>query len=559
MEVTWKAGDVTEISPEIGRAIAESNSIRVTAVVEARESRAEAMQCLVSQWSPAGEWGAFDAFDASAIDGLQSIGYFGAVFDGRYVYFSPEQKNRSQTHGVVLRYDTHADFKDRKSYAAYDASLTSGIPTRGYYGAAFDGRYVYFVPRQLDMREYHTHVLRYDTHRDFKDPAAWQARDAGEKHSSQGSAFDGRFLYFCPGFSGDPKTESVRSGQVLRLDTQGAFNDPGSYKSFGLSRFLGEKATCFDGGAFDGRYIYFVPIETNTVVRFDTHANFESPAAWQSFDGKQVGVGINVGLVFDGRYMYCCAYAHGTIVRFDTTMEFVDPASWNAYRADSTSGLATIGFDGGFFDGRFVHFVPFVRPGSGQKYIFHTNFLRYDTAGDFNDPASWDARDSSQTDGLRTIGYNAGAFDGRYFYAAPWQQGPNPDGSGPMIHGNVLRYDTLGDNGTFSLRYCDYGHNGGLCAAVPGPSFLVNTYRGCVSVAGHKALSPGRHELEGIYDGRAISLHIDGRLIARRDRVARIQPSAVPITIGSLSKGLGRFAGHIQQVVISSETVPSRR
>ena len=52
---------------------------------------------------------------------------------------------------------------------------------------------------------------------------------------------------------------------------------------------------------------------------------------------------------------------------------------------------------------------------------------------------------------------------------------PLYDGDGDQFHGKILRYDTLGTNGAFSLRYCDYGHNGGLCAAVPGPSFLVNT------------------------------------------------------------------------------------
>lgn len=552
MEVTWKPGDAMELSPEIGRAISASNSIRVTAVVETAESRAETLQCLVSQWSPSNDWGAFDAFDAAGTDGLNSIGYFGAVFDGRYVYFSPEQKNRDETHGVVLRYDTHGDFKSRSSYAAYDASQTSGMPTRGYYGAAFDGRYVYFVPRQLDMREYHTHVLRYDTRLDFKDPAAWQAHDAGSRHSSQGCAFDGRFLYFCPGFSGDPDTEATRSGQVLRLDTRGDFQSSDSYRSVDISRFLGEEAKCFDGGAFDGRYIYFVPIETNTVVRYDTRAPFESPQAWQAFDGKGVGVGVNVGLVFDGRYMYCCAYAHGVIVRYDTTRDFADPKSWGSYRADSTNGLATIGFDGGFFDGRFVHFVPFVRPAENQRYVFHSNFLRYDTTGDFNDPASWDARDASMTDGLRSVGYNAGAFDGRYFYAAPWQQGPNPDGSGPMIHGKVLRYDTLGGNGSFSLRFSDYGHNGGLCAGVLGPRFLVNTNRGCINAAANEILPPGRHEIVGSYDGRSISLLINGRLVARRDMAARIVPCSMPITVGSLEKGLAPFQGRIHHITIAT-------
>ncbi len=78
----------------------------------------------------------------------------------------------------------------------------------------------------------------------------------------------------------------------------------------------------------------------------------------------------------------------------------------------------------------------------------------------FDDPASWQAFDASQTDGLHSVGYNGGAFDGRFFYAAPWQQGRKPDHPEEFItHGTVLRCDTLGDGGAFSLRSCDCGHN----------------------------------------------------------------------------------------------------
>ncbi|MEC7842751.1 MAG: LamG-like jellyroll fold domain-containing protein [Candidatus Latescibacterota bacterium] len=530
------------------------DKLTVEALVDCRRDGAEALQVLVSKWRPPDSFDRFAAHDAGGTDGLDSTGYFGAVFDGRYVYFSPEMHGDSSTHGVVLRYDTLADFGDVASYAAHDASETDGLDTRGFYGAVFDGRYVYFVPRQIDLVAYHSRVLRLDTSTNFRDESSWSAFDVGEQHSQQSAAFDGRYIYFCPGFDGDPATEGSCSGRVIRFDTTADFKSRSSYTSIDIRQWLGAAASCFDGAAFDGRYIYFVPLSSGRVVRYDTRREFDLQSSWQSFDARAVGMGMNVGAVFDGRHLYFCAYGHARIVRFDTSGEFTDPKCWESHEAGETGGLATTGFDGGFFDGRFVYFQPFfLRDGvtSGRGPTFHSHYLRYDPARAFDDPSSWQAWDASATDGLHSVGYNGGAFDGRYFYAAPWQQGPRPDASGQFItHGIVLRCDTLGDCGSFSLRYCDYGHNGGLNAAVPGPSFVVNTVNGALSVASHRTLSAGRHHLAGTYDGAVIELFIDGELRARRQGHGRIVSCDEAVVLGGIRDGLGRFHGDILEAVV---------
>ena len=66
-----------------------------------------------------------------------------------------------------------------------------------------------------------------------------------------------------------PLTESKLSGKVLRMDTQADFKDPATYRVFD-TKGLSEGAVCFDGGAFDGRYIYFVPLTNGVVVQCDT-------------------------------------------------------------------------------------------------------------------------------------------------------------------------------------------------------------------------------------------------------------------------------------------------
>ena len=235
------------------------------------------------------------------------------------------------------------------------------------------------------------------------------------------------------------------------------------------------------------------------------------------------------------------------VIRYDTQAPFTDGDSWQPYDAANTSGLDTGGFDGGIFDGRYIYFAPFTRRvKSGEKASsFHTNCLRYDTAGQFDDPKSWQGYDASRTDNLDAVGYNGGAFDGRYWYLAPWQTDRG-------VHARVLRYDTIGENGSFSLRYCDYGHNGGLCGAVPGPSFIVNTQKGPLSVSAHQVLSPGWHHISGVYNGRAMKLFIDGVLVAERSGAGSIQENEVQVEIGRIQEGAARFQGVMEEARISN-------
>jgi len=290
------------------------------------------------------------------------------------------------------------------------------------------------------------------------------------------------------------------------------------------------------------------------VVRYDTRGAFDDVKSWEKYDAKPHGYELSVGAVFDGTYLYFCAYGYAKIIRFDTRRGFTDSASWQTYDADHTDGLRTTGFDGGFFDGRFVYFQPFyVNVGPGKRdNKFHSHYLRYDPCKAFDDPKAWQGIDASKTEGLHSVGYNAGAFDGRYFYAAPWQQGPKPDGSGEIItHSIVLRTDTVGEHGTFSLRWCDYGHNGGLNAAMCGPSFVVNTDKGCMFVAANRKFGVGKHHMAGVYDGETIKLYVDGKIVAQRDCPGgKIINSDAPIELGRITDGQGAFRGEVIEAVV---------
>ena len=555
-------------NPSPGTILPDSNQLdfsaglTVEAWVDMRESRAEAWQEIVGQWQPLETWGEFEAYDAGFTSGLETIGFFGAVFDGRYVYFVP-QHDRTTRHGRVLRYDTHAGFKDPDAWQGYDAGQTDGLETKGYYGAVFDGRFVYFVPRRT-AETFHSRVLRLDTRGGFQDKASWAAYDAGLDRSYQSAAFDGRYIYFTPGHRAvhksevddpeacasppvtgmDPDYVLLGNSLVLRHDTRGEFKDPANWTTHDAAGTDGLNTCDYDGAVFDGRFVYFMPLSTGVVLRYDCHAPFDSPGGWSAFDANPLGLKLAVGGVFDGRYIYIAPYGEtDAAVRYDTRGDFTDPARWQSYATLRTAGLETTGFDGAVFDGRFVYYIPYYDGGT----FFHGITLRHDTRGDFDDPASWSCRDAGQTDGLTTVGFNGGAFDGRFIYYAAWIDGECEPGKTLVGNGRIPRYDTLGDQGSFSLRYADCGHNGGLNASAPGPRFIVNTAEGARSAAAHQMPEAGRHHLVGTYDGRELCLYLDGECVARQAGGGSVTVSRAPLRAGGET-----LPGTIEHIAIAT-------
>ncbi|MFA6716174.1 MAG: LamG domain-containing protein [Victivallaceae bacterium] len=541
--ICWRQNDKPEISAE---SFSPGEQLTVIAWLESQGNCAEKMQAAVSKWKVNEAMEAFDAYDAGNTDGLDVGGFLGAVFDGRYVYFSPQHNTKGRC-GNVLRYDTHSGFHDPAGWQAYDADGTDGLSTKGFYGGVFDGRYVYFTPRN-DGKEYHTRVLRYDTQGDFKSCGSWQAYATGLGTTYQGAGFDGRYVYFAPGTA----NKTGQSGTMLRYDTKAAFKDIKSYETCDIKKFFpGKTVKDFDGVAFAGKYVYFVPLKFNTVVRYNTEENFNDADAWQAFDAAGLGMKYCVGSTFDGQYLYFVPYDNNAVVRYDINRDFENAASWESFDVGKISDNKAFGYDGAFFDGKFIYFIPFFYTDKNKKMNFHGQIIRCDTTKPFGAASSWETKDISNVAGLKTVGYNAGIFDGRYFYCAPWHDGEAYHSAGKIVgHGRVLRYDSTGNNSSFVLKYSDYGHNGGLSGALPGPSFIINTDKGSYSVSANQALPAGKHQLTGVYDGKSIRLYIDGKLINEAPARGKICENAAPVVVGNISGGNTAFEGIIEKVEI---------
>ena len=117
-----------------------------------------------------GDTSQWDWFDMHVLAGGASS-FTGGTFDGTYVYFAG--------HGNYLaRYNTlDGGFSEPSSWRTF--KLTNVLPSVlvGFAGAVFDGRFVYFIPSQYGSTNVST-VARFDTATDaFTDPNSWQLFD----------------------------------------------------------------------------------------------------------------------------------------------------------------------------------------------------------------------------------------------------------------------------------------------------------------------------------------------------------------------------------------------
>ncbi|MBS0625615.1 MAG: hypothetical protein JSS32_06160 [Verrucomicrobia bacterium] len=336
----------------------------------------------ITRFDTTGTFGAsssYSVYDTAANINSNSVGFSGALFDGRYIYFVPYLNPAGTASGQITRLDTTALFNASASYAVYDMAANVNANSCGFQGGCFDGRYMYFAPYQ-NQASYSGLITRYDTTASFTSSSSYGVFDisslfdpaASYAKGYIGAVFDGRFIYFVPNFNG-----SSYSGVVTSYDTTGPFNSTFSYAVSDIKLRAGGSAAGFQGAVFDGRYIYYIPnfngsTYSGTVIQFDT--GFDSYAAsgsnitigafYSTFDLKAVN-SLNTGFsggLFDGRYVYFIPNFNGVtlsgqIARYDTTNPFSISTSYSFFNTKSVQSLS-IGFQGAIFDGRYIYLAP---------------------------------------------------------------------------------------------------------------------------------------------------------------------------------------------------------
>ncbi len=328
----------------------------------------------------------------------QDAEYTGAAFDGRYAYFITDM-------GTVVQYDTTS------SVPAW--VLYQKLPSGGSWaGLVFDGRYLYCVPQGVPFTRYDTLVPDGGPN-PILDNGRWTStsNDAATSTTTYaGGTFDGTYVYFAPVDDGNGNP----SGLVTRFNTLMGFDDTGAWSTFDTTTLPGSPGG-FMGAVYDGKHVYLMPGNNGTaglpVVRVPADpASFGVASDWLSVDLSTVSEafpGVSTG-AFDGRYVYPIPSAGGEVaLRYDTQAPFGGDAggSWmqsNPFPA-STSGYS---INVGAFDGRYVYLVPSVDP----------SLLRIDTTKAFGASGTLSLYDTAH---IGAAGFFAAVFDGQYLYLAP--------------------------------------------------------------------------------------------------------------------------------------------
>ena len=139
-----------------------------------------------------------------------NLGTWGGTFDGQYVYFSPT--SRRSTHladtTTFARIYTTKDWSNQNNWKYMDFEHISGWDFGSqpknflFVNATFDGRFVYYVPR--NSRQF----VRFDTKKSFNDPTSWSLMNLVKVtdevlHAFNGAVFDGKFVNFVPHHSNE--------------------------------------------------------------------------------------------------------------------------------------------------------------------------------------------------------------------------------------------------------------------------------------------------------------------------------------------------------------------
>jgi hypothetical protein len=353
--------------------------------------------------------GAWDEFDTSRLsdDAGTAGGFEGAVFDGRYVYFVP-YGSATAPKSIVARFDTSPDaggFLSITAWTSFDLAALmpdGGAPLVGYWGAAFDGRYVYFVPHN-DGVPFGV-VVRYDTfpppgtpeggatiisglpHGDggadagdsgatallFDELSQWQTFDLATINPTAlgflGAVYDGTALYLVPGANDAFNSElhSGNSGVAVRLRTAGTFTGTTAWSTMDLTTVNG-LLTDFAGGAFDGQFVYFAPRGNGIAPRFDTTGSFTSVPSWSTYDltrqfAPDAAFPTYEGAAFDGRFVYFIPVGGGflSLTRYDTRSTYGADCAWSTIDLSQfgTGDAGPAFYSGALFDGKYLYLVP---------------------------------------------------------------------------------------------------------------------------------------------------------------------------------------------------------
>ncbi|MBF0099474.1 MAG: hypothetical protein HQK77_01055 [Desulfobacterales bacterium] len=127
-------------------------------------------------------------------------GFISGTSLGKYIYLAPYFDGNDR-YGQVARYNTELDIADSASWEFFDSAIIDP-GSRGFFGALNDGRYVYFMPHCRGIEKYHGQMTIYDSNFAFTDPNSWTILDTAIVNPACrgfiGGVLHNGYLYMAP-------------------------------------------------------------------------------------------------------------------------------------------------------------------------------------------------------------------------------------------------------------------------------------------------------------------------------------------------------------------------
>jgi PGF-pre-PGF domain-containing protein len=361
-------------------------------------------------------------------------GFNGAVFDGRYVYFSPYYNGATYS-GSTVRYDTTQPFSSVSSYEYFNITRINRT-LKSFGQPATLGNYVYYSP-WYDGVAFHGNSVRYDRTKSFTDPASWEYFNITRVNRTLagfwGALAAGDYIYYIP------SSNNVHSsGESVRYHTLMSYTDPASWEYFNLTTLNGGLGG-FYGGVTYGNYVYYIPNSndagmTGVSARHDITKAFNDPTAWEYLDLTTVNPSL-VGFwgtgAGSGNYIYYCPYtldyttSNGVAVRYDITKTFTNTGSWETFDI-ATVDPHLVGFAGVAEINGKIYYAP-----TYNDVGFSGLAARYDSAQPFSSTAAWEKYDLTSM-GPLLKGFYGNTAGGDSVYYVPF---------GGTYNGVVGRYN----------------------------------------------------------------------------------------------------------------------
>ncbi len=286
--------------------------------------------------------------------------YFGAIFDGRYMWMVP---NGAQPY--VTKVDTN--YSTEGQMTKYNLSTLPGI-NLGYWaftGGTFDGTNIWLIPRQANQL-----VKINATTGEMTGYLLPNLSTISNGYKFFSGIFDGRYIWLIP-YGSRSLIRSDLNGNMVLYD-----NWP---KDFWAANSLN---SLFSGGILIERYLYMMPAGAKQIIKLDILASSDDPNAMTTIDFP--GGGQFYGGAFDGKYIWMCPWASGLVLKIDKDSNDIIQV------ASGIQGL----YSGAIYDGESVWFTPysgklFKINATTNELISYPSFSTGYLGGIFNNSNLW--------------------------------------------------------------------------------------------------------------------------------------------------------------------------